>query len=55
MLWKIFCTCSTAASSVSFRGWKSCMKEMLSRICSILLMPESTISIPGKPAANRRA
>ena len=55
LLWKISCTRSTAAISASFSGRKSCMKEMLSCICSMLLMAESTISMPGKPAAKRRA
>ena len=31
------------------------MNERLSRICSMLLMPESTIITPEKPAAKRIA
>lgn len=45
----------TAASSRSSSGRKSRMKVMLSSICERLLMPESTISILGKPAAKRMA
>ena len=36
-------------------GLKSRMNEMLSCICSMLLMPESTIIMPGKPATKRMA
>ena len=52
---KISWTFSTAASSASFRGWKSFMKERLSSIWARSLMPERTIIIPGNPAAKRMA
>ena len=44
-----------AASSVSPSGLKSFMNEILSCTCSGVLIPESTISMPGKPAAKRMA
>lgn len=55
LLRKISCTLLTAASSVSSSGLKSRMKAMLSSTCRRSLMPESTILMPGKPAAKRMA
>lgn len=55
LLRKISCTLLTAASSVSSSGLKSRMKAILSSTCRRSLMPESTILMPGKPAAKRMA
>ena len=48
-------TLSMALNSSSESGLKSFIKLMLSSICSILLIPESTIITPSKEAAKRIA